>query len=162
MRPATAPPFGPVGRSYDRASDAAHVPPERFLRRLSVAGTAAHRALPTRRWSIGHMTVEQLIGTVERPVVSPAPVTRASTSSTGDDRRRRVRFPRTLAARATIVGVVAAALGYVGAGIPSYWGDEAASVMSAQRSWSSLALELGRIDAVHGLYYALLHAWIGV
>ncbi|MFE6257409.1 hypothetical protein [Agromyces sp. NPDC057865] len=108
------------------------------------------------------MTVEQLIGTVERPVASPGPITHASTSSTGDDRRRRVRLPRSLAGRAVIVGVVAAALGYIGAGIPSYWGDEAASVMSAQRSWSSLALELGKIDAVHGLYYALLHGWIGV
>jgi mannosyltransferase len=108
------------------------------------------------------MTVEELIGTVERPAASTPPITSASASPTAGRRRTRLRFARSLAARAGIVGVVAAGVGYAGAGIPSYWGDEAASVMSAERSWSSLALELGRIDAVHGLYYALLHAWIDV
>lgn len=56
-----------------------------------------------------------------------------------------------------VVGIV-----YAGAGVPSYWGDEAASVLSAQRSWPSLLAELSTVDAVHGLYYALLHLWIGV
>ncbi|MBM7502959.1 glycosyltransferase family 39 protein [Agromyces aurantiacus] len=70
--------------------------------------------------------------------------------------------PVGLATRATVVGVAAAVIGYAGAGIPSYWGDEAASVLSAQRSWPSLGLVLGRIDAVHGLYYSLLHVWIRV
>ncbi|WP_395245690.1 hypothetical protein ACGGZK_07710 [Agromyces sp. MMS24-K17] len=73
-----------------------------------------------------------------------------------------VRLPsrHPLAARAWVVGLAAVVVGYAGAGIPSYWGDEGASVLSAERSWPSLALELGRIDAVHGLYYALLHLWI--
>jgi mannosyltransferase len=55
---------------------------------------------------------------------------------------------------------VAAAVGYVGAGVPSYWGDEAASVMSAERDWPSLIALLGNVDVVHGLYYALLHVWV--
>ncbi|MGH3691556.1 MAG: glycosyltransferase family 39 protein [Microbacterium sp.] len=33
--------------------------------------------------------------------------------------------------------------------------------MSAERSWASLAGLLGSIDAVHGVYYALLHLWVG-
>lgn len=60
------------------------------------------------------------------------------------------------------IGVVGAAIGYIGAGVPSYWGDEAASVLSAERSWASLSAELSTVDAVHGLYYALLHVWVSV
>ena len=58
------------------------------------------------------------------------------------------------------IGAGAAVIDYLGAGIPSYWGDEAASVMSAGRSLSSLLQELGAVDAVHGIYYLLLHVWI--
>ncbi|WP_051973445.1 glycosyltransferase family 39 protein [Cryobacterium sp. MLB-32] len=43
---------------------------------------------------------------------------------------------------------------------PSYWGDEAASVMSAERSVPELFRLLGHIDAVHGAYYLFLHFWI--
>ncbi len=76
-----------------------------------------------------------------------------------------VRAPRAPRARRTawiaaLVGLAAAAVGYAGAGVPSYWGDEAASVMSAERSWPSLVAMLGEVDVVHGLYYALLHIWI--
>lgn len=63
---------------------------------------------------------------------------------------------------ATLLGMLAAAVSFVGSWVPSYWGDEAASVMSATRSWSSLAAELTTIDGVHGVYYALLHLWVGV
>ncbi|GAA1953635.1 glycosyltransferase family 39 protein [Agromyces allii] len=49
-----------------------------------------------------------------------------------------------------------------GAGIPSYWGDEAASVLSASRSLPSLFALLGHIDAVHGTYYLFLHVWTGL
>jgi len=47
-----------------------------------------------------------------------------------------------------------------GSWIPSLWGDEAASVMSATRSLSSLIIMLGTVDAVHGAYYVGLHFWI--
>lgn len=60
------------------------------------------------------------------------------------------------------IGAAVAVVTYSAAGVPSYWGDEAASVLSAQRSWTSLLDELSTVDAVHGLYYALLHLWIGV
>lgn len=48
----------------------------------------------------------------------------------------------------------------IGAGIPSYWGDEAASVLSGTRPLPSLLNELGAVDAVHGIYYMLLHVWM--
>lgn len=51
--------------------------------------------------------------------------------------------------------IVAAAFSWV----PSLWYDEAATVTSAQRSWGQLWAELHTVDAVHGLYYALVHAW---
>jgi len=40
------------------------------------------------------------------------------------------------------------------------WGDEAASVMSAERPWDSLWAMAANVDAVHALYYAFLHVWI--
>lgn len=63
---------------------------------------------------------------------------------------------------AALLGTGGALVGLAGAGIPSYWGDEAASVMSALRPWPSLAAVLEQIDAVHGVYYAFLHVWVSV
>lgn len=71
------------------------------------------------------------------------------------------RTPGRVFALPWLLGAVGALVGFAGSWIPSYWGDEAASVMSAERSWSSLLGLLGSIDAVHGLYYALLHVWVG-
>ncbi|GAA1815262.1 glycosyltransferase family 39 protein [Agromyces neolithicus] len=63
---------------------------------------------------------------------------------------------------ALFTGFAAGALVFVGAGIPSYWGDEAASVVSAGRPLPSLFAMLGQVDAVHGLYYLFLHGWTGL
>ncbi|HXH33501.1 MAG TPA: glycosyltransferase family 39 protein [Plantibacter sp.] len=63
-------------------------------------------------------------------------------------------------AAAPLVGVLAAIISAVGAGNPSYWGDEAASVLAAQRPIPILIGMLGHIDAVHGLYYLFLHVWV--
>jgi mannosyltransferase len=62
---------------------------------------------------------------------------------------------------AVLLGLAAALVGFAGSWIPSYWGDEAASVMSATRSWPSLTAMLGQIDGVHAVYYAFLHIWVG-
>jgi mannosyltransferase len=62
---------------------------------------------------------------------------------------------------ATALGVLAAILAAIGSWIPSLWGDEAASVLSAERSLPSLFRMLGHVDAVHGTYYFLLHFWVG-
>jgi mannosyltransferase len=59
-------------------------------------------------------------------------------------------------------GVFACALAAIGSWIPSLWGDEAASLMSAERPISSLLTMLRHVDAVHGTYYLGLHAWIQI
>jgi mannosyltransferase len=60
---------------------------------------------------------------------------------------------------ALFLGMIGTVVGFLGSWNPAYWGDEAASVMSAARSWPSLAAELSQIDGVHGVYYAFLHLW---
>jgi mannosyltransferase len=61
---------------------------------------------------------------------------------------------------AVTFAVAAAVLSAAGSWIPSFWGDEAASLLSAQRPLSSLFTMLGHVDAVHGSYYLFLHFWI--
>ncbi|WP_394551997.1 glycosyltransferase family 39 protein [Agromyces sp. MMS24-JH15] len=89
-----------------------------------------------------------MTGTTDVRTVIPSP-------PTDRDRPR----PRIVA---LIVGVAAAALSIAGAGASSYWGDEAASVLSATRSLPSLFGMLAHVDAVHGAYYLCLHAWTGL
>lgn len=62
---------------------------------------------------------------------------------------------------AAVLGTAALLLTWLGSWNPSYWGDEAATVMSAQRPLTTLFAELGHVDAVHGLYYLMMHFWIG-
>lgn len=69
---------------------------------------------------------------------------------------------RRLALWAVVVGVVAVTASAAGSWIPSLWGDEAASLLSATRPLATLWPMLGYVDAVHGLYYLGLHAWIDV
>jgi mannosyltransferase len=57
-------------------------------------------------------------------------------------------------------GLVATAVCAAGSWIPSLWGDEAATVMSAERPVGSLLTMLFHVDAVHGFYYLGLHGWI--
>lgn len=63
---------------------------------------------------------------------------------------------------AALLGLVAAAVTCTGSWIPSLWGDEAATAMSAQRSWPSLMHEISHVDAVHATYYALMHCWVAI
>ncbi len=72
-------------------------------------------------------------------------------------RRLRVAAP-TLAA--IVLGVLAVAISAIGSWIPSLWGDEAASLLSAERPLPTLLVEVGHVDAVHGTYYLFLHFWI--
>ncbi|GAA2080738.1 glycosyltransferase family 39 protein [Pseudolysinimonas kribbensis] len=67
---------------------------------------------------------------------------------------------RSTAARAASLGLVGGLIGWAGSGVPSYWGDEAASIMSAERSLPGLFAMAAHVDAVHTTYYALLHVWI--
>ncbi|MBC7442509.1 MAG: glycosyltransferase family 39 protein [Ramlibacter sp.] len=58
------------------------------------------------------------------------------------------------------LGAIGFLFSVAGSWIPSFWGDEAASVLSAERTLPSLIGMLKNIDAVHGVYYLFLHFWI--
>jgi mannosyltransferase len=62
-----------------------------------------------------------------------------------------------------IVGVLAAAVSLAGAGRPSFWYDEAATISASySRSLRQLWQMLNNVDAVHGLYYLFMHGWFQV
>lgn len=62
-----------------------------------------------------------------------------------------------------VIAVLAAVLSGAAASRPSLWFDEGATISaSASRSLSELWRLLGHIDAVHGLYYLLMHGWFAV
>lgn len=64
--------------------------------------------------------------------------------------------PGPVAAVALVAGVV----GYLGAWHVSLWSDEVATISAARRTPGELMALLGHVDAVHGLYYAGMHAWV--
>ena len=70
------------------------------------------------------------------------------------------RSGRLTALAVVATGGAAVAVSMIGSGTASLWGDEAASVLSAERSVPSLIEMVQRVDAVHGLYYLGLHFWI--
>lgn len=45
--------------------------------------------------------------------------------------------------------------------IPSPWYDEAATISAATRTLPQLFAMLQNVDAVHGVYYTLMHVWLG-
>jgi len=62
-----------------------------------------------------------------------------------------------------IVAALATAVSLAGAGRPSFWYDEAATISASySRSLGQLWRMLGNVDAVHGLYYLLMHGWFQV
>ncbi|ORA07536.1 glycosyltransferase family 39 protein [Mycobacterium arosiense] len=62
-----------------------------------------------------------------------------------------------------LVAVLAVAVGLAGAARPSFWYDEAATISAAySRSLTQMWHMLGNVDAVHGLYYLLMHGWFQV
>ncbi|GAA4168952.1 hypothetical protein [Gryllotalpicola koreensis] len=62
----------------------------------------------------------------------------------------------------TAAGLFAVLVTAIGSWIPSLWGDEAASALSAQRSLPSFLHEVAHVDAVHAVYYAGLHVWVAL
>ena len=60
---------------------------------------------------------------------------------------------------ALLVGLLGFTLAVAFSWVPSLWYDEAATVIGATRSWAQLADMLDSVDAVHGLFYALMHVW---
>ncbi len=75
---------------------------------------------------------------------------------TGTEPLRAVR-PWTIA---VVFGLVATIVCAAGSWVPSLWGDEATTLMSARRPVATLLPMLFHVDAVHGLYYLGMHAWI--
>ncbi|MGH1525259.1 glycosyltransferase family 39 protein [Leifsonia sp. L25] len=79
---------------------------------------------------------------------------------------REVAAPPLRAVRPWIIavafGLVATVVCAAGSWIPSLWGDEAATLMSAKRPVSTLMPMLFHVDAVHGLYYLGMHGWIRI
>jgi mannosyltransferase len=62
-----------------------------------------------------------------------------------------------------IVGLLAIAVSLGGSARPSFWYDEAATISAAySRSLGQLWRMLGNVDAVHGLYYLLMHGWFQI
>lgn len=68
--------------------------------------------------------------------------------------RRRIEIP--------ILAVVGAVIVLIGIDTPSIWYDEAATIVSATRTWPELWAMLHTVDAVHGVYYAFMHLWFDV
>ena len=60
------------------------------------------------------------------------------------------------------VAALTIAVSAAGASRPSLWFDEAATISASTRSLSELLRLLGHIDAVHGLYYLLMHGWFTI
>jgi len=61
---------------------------------------------------------------------------------------------------AVAAGLVATILCAAFSWVPSLWGDEAATLLSAKRPLGSLFGMLLHVDAVHGVYYLFMHGWI--
>ena len=60
------------------------------------------------------------------------------------------------------IGLLAFVVAFVGSWVPSFWDDEIATISAAGRSPAELVELLRSVDAVHGFYYFLMHAWTTV
>lgn len=62
-----------------------------------------------------------------------------------------------------VIGVLAALISVAWSSRPSLWFDESATISaSANRTLPELWQMLGHIDAVHGLFYLLMHGWFAI
>ena len=70
--------------------------------------------------------------------------------------------PRSWPWDALAVALLATVVSAAGAARPSLWFDEAATLSAGTRSVPELWRMVLNIDAVHGLYYLLMHGWFTV
>lgn len=61
-----------------------------------------------------------------------------------------------------LAALLTAGIAFWGITAPEYWHDEAATVSAVTRPLPELLRMLGNVDAVHALYYVVLHPWAGV
>jgi mannosyltransferase len=99
---------------------------------------------------VSRIAFEREVGLVALKEVGRPPATHRSTGLT--------RHPRLLAGGASLL---AALLSLTASWVPSYWSDEVATVRAATIPWSNLLAFLQHKDAVHGLYYSVMHLWVG-
>jgi mannosyltransferase len=59
-----------------------------------------------------------------------------------------------------LVAALSIIVSFSGAGRPSLWYDEAATISAASRPLPELWAMLGNVDAVHGVYYLTMHGWL--
>ncbi|GAA4267409.1 hypothetical protein [Frondihabitans peucedani] len=79
-----------------------------------------------------------------------------------DDRAGSAGTRRSRVTDAVLVGLAATAIAVLFSWVPSLWYDEAATVVSATRSWAALGRMLTTVDVVHATYYAGMHLWFDV
>ncbi|MCW2560757.1 MAG: putative rane protein [Mycobacterium sp.] len=92
-------------------------------------------------------------------------MTLQSAGDLGQDALERVQPTRSPTAGgfdAVVVAAFAIVVSAAGAARPSLWFDEAATISAGTRSIPQLWRLLGNVDAVHGLYYLLMHGWFTV
>ena len=58
------------------------------------------------------------------------------------------------------LGLVAVLVCAASSWVPSKWWDETATQTGASRSLTQLWTQMRHVDAVHGVYYALMHSWV--
>jgi mannosyltransferase len=63
---------------------------------------------------------------------------------------------------AVLIGLLGALVSGAFLWVPSVWYDEAATVVSATRSWGQLWAMIQTVDLVHAAYYAFMHLWFDV
>jgi mannosyltransferase len=63
---------------------------------------------------------------------------------------------------AASLGIFAFLISVAGAGRPSSWWDEAATISASTRSLAQLWNLLTTVDGVHGLGYLFMHGWFAV
>ncbi|XVQ87244.1 glycosyltransferase family 39 protein [Microbispora siamensis] len=100
--------------------------------------------------------VRRVAGTPSQPTAPEAP----SASPAGvTERAARLDRPAVVT---VVPAVLALAAGLWDLGGPPPWRDEAATVSAVGRTFPQLAHLLQSVDAVHGLYYALMHVVAGL
>ena len=88
--------------------------------------------------------------------VAPSPDVLPATDRSEPSRRT----PRAL--DPVLIAILTIGVSAAGASHPSSWFDEAATISAATRPLPALWRMLGHIDAVHGLYYLLMHGWFAI
>ncbi|ROS59347.1 mannosyltransferase [Frigoribacterium sp. PhB160] len=92
----------------------------------------------------------------------PAPRGDAGDGATRPPRSAGARLLRSRHADAVLIGLLGTIVSGAFLWVPSVWYDEAATVVSATRTWGQLWAMIHTVDLVHAAYYAAMHLWFDV